>query len=129
MGSVKSLYNRNYIEKQALLDFSLGIEAGEIIGLIGSNGAGKTTLTKILSGIIHPTLGEVSVMGFNPWDRNNEYRRQMAVIMGQKAQLWWDLPAMDGYLLLKEIYQIPSPSLSRKTLSSSYLNKNEITRS
>jgi ABC-2 type transport system ATP-binding protein len=106
-GSAKSLLNRNYIEKNALKNLNLNIEEGEIIGLIGSNGAGKTTLTKILSGIIHPTSGEVSVMGHRPWDRNNQYRKQMAVIMGQKAQLWWDLPAMDGFLLLKEIYQIP----------------------
>ncbi len=107
IGSVKSLVNRNYIQKTALDNLDLEIEEGEIIGLIGSNGAGKTTLTKILSGIIHPTAGEVSVLGFNPWERDNAYRSQMAVIMGQKAQLWWDLPAMDGFLLLKEIYQIP----------------------
>lgn len=106
-GSAKSLLNRKYIEKNALKNLNLNIEEGEIIGLIGSNGAGKTTVTKILSGIIHPTSGDVSVMGHRPWDRNNQYRKQMAVIMGQKAQLWWDLPAMDGFLLLKEIYQIP----------------------
>ena len=107
-GSIRSLFNRKYIEKHALSNLDLSIEQGEIIGLIGSNGAGKTTLTKILSGIIHPTSGDVKVMGHNPWERKNEYRRSMAVIMGQKAQLWWDLPAMDGFLLLKEIYQIPS---------------------
>lgn len=107
LGSAKSLFNRKYIEKSALNNLDLHIDEGEIIGLIGSNGAGKTTLTKILSGIIHPTSGSVSIMGFNPWDRNDEYRRNMSVIMGQKAQLWWDLPAMDGFLLLREIYQIP----------------------
>lgn len=106
-GSLKSLFSREYIEKKALDNISLTINSGEIIGLVGSNGAGKTTLTKILSGIIHPTSGEVNVLGFNPWERNNEYRRQMSLIMGQKAQLWWDLPALDGFLLLKEIYQIP----------------------
>lgn len=107
MGSLKSLVSRNYIEKQALKNINLTINDGEIIGLIGANGAGKTTLTKILSGIIHPSSGEVTVQGFNPWDRKNEYRRQMSLIMGQKAQLWWDLPALDSFLLLKEIYQIP----------------------
>lgn len=106
-GSIKSLFKRNYVEKKALDNLDLELASGEIIGLIGSNGAGKTTLTKILSGIIHPTSGDVSVMGHNPWLRHNEYRKNMAVIMGQKAQLWWDLPAMDGFLLLKEIYQIP----------------------
>lgn len=107
-GSIASLFNRKYTKKEALKDFNLTIEEGEIIGLIGSNGAGKTTLTKILSGIIHPSSGSVSVLGFNPWDKPNEYRKQMALIMGQKAQLWWDLPALDGFLLLKEIYQIPT---------------------
>ncbi|MAZ47142.1 MAG: multidrug ABC transporter ATP-binding protein [Halobacteriovoraceae bacterium] len=107
-GSVASLFNRQYTTKKALIDFNLTINEGEIIGLIGSNGAGKTTLTKILSGIIHPTSGKVSVLGFNPWDKPNEYRQKMALIMGQKAQLWWDLPALDGFLLLKEIYQIPT---------------------
>jgi ABC-2 type transport system ATP-binding protein len=105
--SIKSLINRKYIEKNAINNFSLEIKSGEIIGLIGSNGAGKTTLTKVLAGIIHPSSGEVSVNGHNPWERNNEYRKQMALIMGQKAQLWWDLPAADGFLLLKEIYKIP----------------------
>ena len=107
MGSLKSLVNRKYIIKHALKDIDLTINDGEIIGLIGANGAGKTTLTKILSGIIHPTEGDVSVAGFDPWKRDNRYRKQMSLIMGQKAQLWWDLPAMDGFLLLKEIYQIP----------------------
>ena len=107
INSLKSLFNRKYVTKHALKNINLEIQSGEIIGLIGSNGAGKTTLTKILSGIIHPTAGHVSVLGFNPWKRDNRYRRQMSLIMGQKAQLWWDLPALDGFLLLKEIYRIP----------------------
>jgi len=105
-GSIKALFKRDYITKHAVQDVSLEIPSGEIIGLIGANGAGKTTLTKMLAGIIPPTQGSIEVMGFNPWERSNEYRSQMSLIMGQKAQLWWDLPAMDGYLLLKEIYQI-----------------------
>ena len=107
INSLKALFNRKYVTKHALKNINLEIQSGEIIGLIGSNGAGKTTLTKILSGIIHPTAGHVSVLGFNPWKRDNRYRRQMSLIMGQKAQLWWDLPALDGFLLLKEIYRIP----------------------
>ena len=103
-GSISSLFNREYIIKEAIKDINLEINQGEILGLIGSNGAGKTTLTKILSGIIHPTAGKVSVLGFDPWERDNRYRKQMSLIMGQKAQLWWDLPAADGFLLLKEIY-------------------------
>lgn len=106
-GSFKSLFKRKYISKEALGDINLTINQGEIIGLIGANGAGKTTLVKILAGIIHPTSGSVSVQGFTPWQRDNDYRKQMSLIMGQKAQVWWDLPALDSFLLLKEIYQIP----------------------
>lgn len=107
LGSLKAVFSRKHEEKFALKNINLKINAGEIIGLVGANGAGKTTLVKILSGIIHPGSGSVSVVGFNPWKRDNEYRRQLALIMGQKAQLWWDLPAYDSFLLLKEIYQIP----------------------
>lgn len=125
-GSVSSLFNRDYTTKEALKNFNLEIDSGEIIGLIGSNGAGKTTLTKILSGIIHPTSGKVSVLGFNPWKKDNEYRKQMALIMGQKAQLWWDLPALDGFLLLKEIYQIPTKDFyDRIEFLANYLNVKE----
>jgi ABC-2 type transport system ATP-binding protein len=105
-GSIKGLFNRKKIERDALKAINLKIHPGEIIGLIGANGAGKTTLVKILSGIVHPTSGEATVLGFKPWERSNEYRKQMSLIMGQKNQVWWDLPALDSFLLLKEIYQI-----------------------
>jgi ABC-2 type transport system ATP-binding protein len=114
LGSLQSLINREKVAKHALQDISLEVQEGEILGLIGANGAGKTTLTKILAGIIHPTQGEVSVLGYNPWSRANDYRRRMSLIMGQKQQLWWDLPAMDGFLLLKEIYQIPSQDFKER---------------
>lgn len=91
------------------------VQPGEILGLVGENGAGKTTLMKILAGIIHPTSGNAQVLGYNPWKRDNSYRKQIALIMGQKNQLWWDLPAADCYLLLREIYQIPEPTF-RKNL-------------
>ncbi|MBY0517608.1 MAG: ATP-binding cassette domain-containing protein [Bacteriovoracaceae bacterium] len=107
MGSIKGLVSRKYITKTALKNVSLEIKQGEMVGLIGANGAGKTTLVKVLAGIIHPTDGKVDVLGFNPWDRSDKLRSQMALIMGQKAQLWYDLPALDSYMLLKEIYQIP----------------------
>lgn len=106
MGSIKGLVKRKTKVKEALKSVNLEIKQGEIIGLIGANGAGKTTLIKILAGIVHPTSGEATVLGFKPWERNNEYRKQMSLIMGQKAQVWWDLPALDSFLLLKEIYQI-----------------------
>lgn len=107
MGSVRALFHRQWVEKTALDKVSLRVGPGEILGLVGSNGAGKTTLVKILAGIVHPTSGSASVLGFQPWQRQNEFRRQIALIMGQKAQLWWDLPAADCYLLLREIYGIP----------------------
>lgn len=106
LGSVRSLFVRERIRKQAVRDLSFRIDEGEIVGLIGANGAGKTTLVKMLAGIIHPTSGQATVLGFDPWSRDNRFRRQIALIMGQKAQLWWDLPAGDCFLLLKEIYQI-----------------------
>ena len=106
-GSLKSLFYRQTKTKDALKSLNLEIKQGEIIGLIGANGAGKTTLVKILSGIVHPTSGEATVLGHIPWQRSNDYRRQMSLIMGQKNQVWWDLPALDSFLLLKEIYQIP----------------------
>lgn len=106
-GTLKGLVRRQYVTKAALNNVSLQIQTGEMVGLIGANGAGKTTLVKILAGIIHPSAGTIRVQGHDPWKRDNELRRQMALIMGQKAQLWYDLPALDSYLLLKEIYQIP----------------------
>ncbi len=106
-GSAKSLVRRQYVDKQAVKSATFGVGEGEIIGLIGANGAGKTTLVKMLAGIIHPTGGDARVLGFRPWERDNRFRRQIALIMGQKAQLWWDLPAADCFLLLKEIYEIP----------------------
>jgi ABC-2 type transport system ATP-binding protein len=105
-GSLKALFRREKVIKNALKSVSFKIDQGEIVGLIGANGAGKTTLVKILAGIVHPSSGEATVLGFKPWERDNEYRRQMSLIMGQKAQVWWDLPALDSFLLLKEIYQI-----------------------
>ena len=105
-GSVRSLFRRQSVLKEAVRGVSFGVAEGEIVGLIGANGAGKTTLTKMLAGIVHPTSGEASVLGHTPWERRDAFRRQVALIMGQKAQLWWDLPAADSFLLLKEIYQL-----------------------
>lgn len=107
MGSVRSVFWRKWLDKHALKDVSLRIGEGEIVGMVGTNGAGKTTLVKLLAGIIHPTSGEAQVLGHTPWERKNAFRKQIALIMGQKAQLWWDLPAADCFLLLREIYQIP----------------------
>lgn len=106
-GSIKSLFKREYETVKAVDDISFEIQQGEMVGFIGQNGAGKTTTLKVLSGLLYPTDGEVSVLGFNPWDRKAEFQKQFALIMGQKNQLWWDLPAMETFLLNKAIYEIP----------------------
>ncbi len=106
-GSLKALFRREAVVKEAVRGVTFRVGEGEIVGLVGANGAGKTTLVKMLAGIIHPTSGDARVLGFRPWERDNRFRRQIALIMGQKAQLWWDLPAADCFLLLREIYRIP----------------------
>ena len=105
--SLAALVHRRWRDVHALRSVSLTIHPGEIVGLVGANGAGKTTLTKLLSGVVYPTSGTARVLGFVPWERETDFRRQMALVMGQKNQLWWDLPAADCFLLLKEVYEIP----------------------
>lgn len=107
LGSIKSLWNRKYEEVKAVDDISFEIMPGEVIGFIGQNGAGKTTTLKMLSGLLYPTAGEVEVLGYNPWDRKPEFQKQFALVMGQKNQLWWDLPPIETFLLNKAIYEIP----------------------
>jgi ABC-2 type transport system ATP-binding protein len=111
--SLRALVRRDFVDKHAVRGVTLRVEEGEIVGLVGANGAGKTTLVKMLAGIIHPTSGRAMVLGHVPWERANDFRRQIALIMGQKAQLWWDLPAADCFLLLKEIYRIPGAQYAR----------------
>ncbi len=113
-GSIRALVKRDYVEKLAVQSVSFDVEEGEIVGLIGANGAGKTTLVKMLSGIIHPTSGDAEVMGHRPWERDNAFRKRIALIMGQKAQLWWDLPAADCFLLLQQIYEVPEPAFRQR---------------
>lgn len=115
-GSIKSLFRRKKILKTAVNDFDLDINEGEFIGLIGPNGAGKTTLMKMLTGIISPTSGEISILGYVPGEQKNAYKKQFAIVMGQKSQLFQDISASDTFLLLKEIYDIPE-SEYRKNLS------------
>lgn len=114
-GSIKSLFKREYIEKKAVCDFHLEIGEGEFVGLIGPNGAGKTTLMKMLTGIISPSSGRISVLGYVPNELKNTYKKQFALVMGQKSQLFQDLSAADTFLLLKEIYDIPEAEY-RKSL-------------
>ncbi len=107
-GTLNMLWNPEYVVHEALKGVSLSIDQGEFVGLIGANGAGKTTLLKILSGLIPPTSGEARVMGMKPFDRSVQFRKQISLVMGQKAQLWWDLPAIEAFDLLRAIYEIPN---------------------
>jgi len=106
-GSIRSLFHRKYEDVKAVDNISFEINEGELIGFIGPNGAGKTTTLKCLSGLLYPTGGSVSVLGFDPWKRKNEFLKQISLVMGQKNQLWWDLPAIETFILNKEIYEIP----------------------
>jgi ABC-2 type transport system ATP-binding protein len=115
LGALRGLYRRDYREVRAVDGISFRIEPGEMVAFLGPNGAGKTTTLKMLSGLIYPTGGEARVLGFVPWQRADAFRRQFALVMGQKNQLWWDLPAADSFHLLREIYAIP-PAEFRATL-------------
>jgi len=106
-GAIQGLFSRETTEVRAVDDVSFSIEEGELVGFLGPNGAGKTTTLKMLSGILFPTSGTAQVLGFTPWERKNEYRRQFSLVMGQKNQLWWDLPAQESLHLNKEIYGVP----------------------
>ena len=106
-GSIRSLFSRKYYDAKAVDGVSFDIGEGELVGFIGPNGAGKTTTLKVLSGLLYPTSGTVSVLGFTPWDRKPEFQKQFSLVMGQKNQLWWDLPAMESFILNKEIYEVP----------------------
>lgn len=105
-GSIVSLWKRDYEEKLAVNHVDLTVEEGEFIGLIGPNGAGKTTLIKMLTGIIAPTEGSIDVLGYYPNDLKNEFKKQYAVVMGQKSQLFFELTVNDTLRLFKEIYEI-----------------------
>ena len=107
LSSVKGLFHREYREVHAVRDINFSVEEGEFVAFLGPNGAGKTTTLKLLSGVINPDDGEATVMGYVPWERQNEYRRKFALVMGQKNQLWWDLPAMESFRLNQHIYKVP----------------------
>lgn len=105
-GSIKTLVSRKYEKKTAVDNIDFSIDEGDFIGFIGPNGAGKTTTIKMLSGIIHPSSGDIKVMGFTPKKLQNSFKKQFAITMGQKNQLWWDIPALDSFELLTEIYEL-----------------------
>lgn len=107
IGSLKHLVSRKTFSTTAVDNISFTIEPGELVGFLGPNGAGKTTTLKMLSGILYPSSGEATVLGFTPWDRKRQYQQQFSIVLGQKNQLWWDLPALNSFLLNKEIYRVP----------------------
>ena len=106
LNSIKGIWERKYDSKVALDKTNIKIEAGKIIGLVGANGAGKTTLLKILSGLVTPSDGDATVLGYRPWERNHDFLRQMSILLGQKNQLWWDISPVDSYALLARIYDL-----------------------
>ena len=112
-GSVSSLFSPKKKTIRALKDITFHVETGELVGFIGPNGAGKTTTLKILSGLLYPTAGFIQVLGFDPWNRKPEFLKQISLVMGQKNQLWWDLPAIDTFELNKAIYEIPTKKYNR----------------
>ncbi len=107
------LFRRDYRDVEAVRGIDLTVNAGEFVAFLGPNGAGKTTTLKLLSGVIYPTSGTATVLGHVPWERSNEYRRQFALVMGQKNQLWWDLPAQESFRLHQQIYRIPADEFER----------------
>ena len=113
-GSILSFFHREFETKTALSPIDLDIKKGEIIGLLGPNGAGKTTLMKMMTGIIVPTSGKIEVLGYEPEKRSRNLRKKIALVMGQKSQLWWDLPAMDSFFLIQKYYEIPDVDFHKR---------------
>ncbi|MBI3942016.1 MAG: ATP-binding cassette domain-containing protein [Chloroflexi bacterium] len=112
-GSLQSFFHRKYFDVKAVDDVSFSIEAGQRVGFLGPNGAGKTTTLKVLSGLLYPTSGEVSVLGYTPYERKPAFLRQFTLVMGQKNQLLWDLPALETFLVNQAIYEIPDADFKR----------------
>jgi ABC-2 type transport system ATP-binding protein len=105
--SLRSIFQRQTCEVTAVAGISFEVERGEIVGFLGPNGAGKTTTLKMLSGLLYPSAGEASVLGYSPWRRDADFLRQMTLVMGQRNQLVWDIPVADSYELNRAIYRIP----------------------
>jgi ABC-2 type transport system ATP-binding protein len=112
-GAVKGLFHRQYEQTVAVNEVSFKIEPGELVGFLGPNGAGKTTTLKMLAGLLYPTGGAAKVLDYTPWERADGYRRQFALLLGQKNQLWWDLPARESLELNAKIYGIPADRFER----------------
>lgn len=105
--AVKSLFKREYTLVRALQDVSFSIDDGEMVGYIGPNGAGKSSTIKIMSGILNPDSGECVIDGITPWKKRKDHVRNIGVVFGQRSQLWWDVPVIDSFELIRDIYEIP----------------------
>ncbi len=112
-GALKGLVHREYEEVLAANGVCFSVEEGELVGFLGPNGAGKTTTLKMLAGLLFPTRGQARVLGYVPWERQDAYRRQFALLLGQKNQLWWDLPARESLELNAKIYGLPPAQFER----------------
>lgn len=113
-GSLKSLFSRQRNEVHAVRGVTMTIERGELVGFLGPNGAGKTTTLKMLTGILNPTSGFAEVLGYTPFDRKPEMLRRISLVMGNKNQLWWDLPAWDSFVVLRELYDVPADKFKQR---------------
>src|SRR5213595_1762747 len=111
--AIKGLVRRKYETTLAVKEVSFTVEEGELVGFLGPNGAGKTTTLKMLAGLLYPTSGSATVLGYIPWERADGYRRQFALLLGQKNQLWWDLPALESLELNSKIYGIERERFER----------------
>jgi ABC-2 type transport system ATP-binding protein len=107
LGGISSIISPKKKVIKALKGISFSVKKGELVGFIGPNGAGKTTTLKILSGLLYPTSGFVEVLDYDPWERKDEFLKKISLVMGQKNQLWWDLPAIETFELNRAIYEIP----------------------
>ena len=113
-GAIKSFFSTEYIIKRAVDDISFSIEDGEIVGYIGANGAGKSTTIKMMTGILTPTSGKITVDGLVPYEKRKENAKRIGVVFGQKTQLWWDLPLSETFTLLKEIYEVSDKDFNER---------------
>jgi ABC-2 type transport system ATP-binding protein len=120
-GAIRGLFRRTYEQIVAVNNVSFTIESGELVGFLGPNGAGKTTTLKMLAGLLYPTSGTARVLDYVPWERHDGYRRQFALVLGQKNQLWWDLPARESLELNAKIYGIPADRFERTVAEMSEL--------
>src|SRR3954449_10889012 len=113
LASVRALVKRTYTEVRAVDDVSVAIGRGELVGFLGPNGAGKTTTLKMMAGLLQRPAGRVRVLGHEPFKRERPFQRRFALVLGQKNQLWWDLPASESFLLNKEIYGVSDADYKR----------------